>query len=66
MEKTNELIIAARVPKKLKELIQKFLERDTHMNESDLIRDAIREKIKREAPGLFEEVFSEAPSHEQA
>jgi len=33
---------------------------DTHINESDFIRDAIREKIQREAPHMFKELFLEA------
>jgi hypothetical protein len=37
--------------------VQKYLQLDTHLNESDLVRDAIREKIKRDAPNLFDEVF---------
>jgi len=30
---------------------------DTHINESDFIRDAIREKIQRDAPYLYRELF---------
>ena len=62
MEKQNEDVIAARVPKKLKDLVQRYLQLDTHLNESDLLRDAIREKIKRDAPKLFDEVFQEKQS----
>jgi Arc/MetJ-type ribon-helix-helix transcriptional regulator len=55
MEK--DVRISARVPRTLKKLMQQFIARDAHINESDLIRDAIREKIKREAPELYKELF---------
>jgi len=46
-----------RVPRTLKELIQKVVERDTHLNEADFVRDAIREKIQRDAPDLYKQLF---------
>ncbi len=55
--KQQELYVGARVPRKLKELIAEFIKRDTHMNESDFVRDAIREKIHRDAPQLYAELF---------
>jgi len=58
MEK-QESVIAARVPKTLKELIAEFVKQDTHMNESDFVRDAIREKIRREAPHLYTKLFQQ-------
>jgi len=57
LEKDRDAIIAARVPSTLKELIKRFVIKDTHMNESDFLRDAVREKIKREAPDLYKQVF---------
>ena len=59
MEK-QESVVAARVPTNLKELIAEFVRRDTHMNESDFVRDALREKIKKDAPQLYAELFREA------
>ena len=58
MEK--DVRISARIPRTLKELMQQFVARDAHINESDLIRDAIREKIQREAPELYRQLFSQA------
>lgn len=52
--------ISARVPIPLKILIGKYLRLDTHINESDFIRDALREKIQRDAPELYRELFQEA------
>jgi len=58
MEK--DVRISARVPRTLKELMRQFVALDVHINESDLIRDAIREKIQREAPELYKQLFQEA------
>jgi hypothetical protein len=40
--------------------MKKFVSMDAHINESDFIRDAIREKIQRDAPHLYQELFQEA------
>ena len=56
MEK-RDAYIGVRVPKTLKELIQKVVELDAHLNEADFVRDAIREKIKRDAPELYKQLF---------
>ena len=50
--------ISARIPIPLKKLIERFVSMDTHINESDFIRDAIREKIKRDAPDLYKQLFN--------
>lgn len=55
----REAAISARIPVPLKSLIQKFVALDTHINESDFIRDAIREKIQRDAPHLYKNLFKE-------
>jgi Arc/MetJ-type ribon-helix-helix transcriptional regulator len=58
MEKqTHDAVVAARVPLRLKKLVEEFIKRDAHLNESDLVRDALREKIKREAPELYQQLF---------
>ena len=53
----RDAVISARVPKALKDLIRKIVERDLHMNESDFVRDAIREKIERETPQLYRQLL---------
>lgn len=53
----KEAAISARIPYTLKKLMQKFVLLDAHINESDFIRDAIREKIQREAPELYNQLF---------
>jgi len=55
----DDSAISARIPLHLKSLIQKFVAMDTHINESEFIRDAIREKIHRDAPHLYRELFQE-------
>ncbi|NLF87973.1 hypothetical protein GX563_04030 [Candidatus Bathyarchaeota archaeon] len=57
----KEIRINARVPLSLKRLMQEFVAKDTHINESDLIRDSIREKIQRDAPELYNHLFEEKP-----
>jgi hypothetical protein len=59
MERQNDAVICARVPGRLKKLVEDFLSRDCHINVSDFLRDAVREKIKREAPELYSKLFQE-------
>ncbi|MHA1631367.1 MAG: hypothetical protein ACTSXC_00915 [Candidatus Freyarchaeota archaeon] len=59
MKKRRDSYIGVRVPKTLKELIRKVVERDTHLNEADFVRDAIREKIQRDALELYRQLFQE-------
>jgi Arc/MetJ-type ribon-helix-helix transcriptional regulator len=53
----KEVRITARVPRALKKLMQQFVALDSHINESDLIRDSIREKIQHDAPQLYSRLF---------
>lgn len=62
-EKVAEMpIISARVSKAFKKVIQKYIELDTHVTESDLVRDAVREKIGKNAPFLLKEMIAEQNS----
>ena len=54
----NEVKISVRMPRTLKRLMAEFVARDCHINESDLIRDSIREKISRDAPQLYRQLFN--------
>jgi len=51
--------INIRVPKNLKELIEKYVNADLHTNLSEFTREALREKIKRDAPELLRQFFKE-------
>ena len=53
--KREVVLISAKVPVKLRDLMRKFVEMEAHLNVSDLIRDAVREKILEEAPELYAE-----------
>lgn len=58
MQMENQLVhLRVRIPQRLKELMQRYVEIDAHVNESDLTRDAIREKIQRDAPELYRELI---------
>lgn len=59
MERQDETV-SARIPARFKKVIEEFIRLDSHLNESDLIRDALREKIQREAPELYRSLFQEA------
>jgi len=50
-------VVSVKITKPLSDLIQRYLEIDAHVTKSDFIRDAIREKIKRDVPELYEELF---------
>ena len=55
----SEAAISARIPGTLKQLMKRFIAMDAHVNESEFIRDAIREKIQRDAPELYRQLFRE-------
>ena len=57
MEKGNTAFIGIRVPTKLREIMKEYVRRDTHMNESEFVRGAIREKLQRDASKLMEKMF---------
>jgi hypothetical protein len=61
MPRENMIQLNVRVPPSLKELMKRFIDCDTHKDVSELTRDAIREKIKREAPQLYTQLFAEVP-----
>ena len=50
-------VVATRVTPQMAELIKEICRRDAHVNPADFIRDAVREKIQRDAPELYSELF---------
>jgi Arc/MetJ-type ribon-helix-helix transcriptional regulator len=55
---THEMVaLNVRVPRNLKELMKEYVVIDAHKDLSELTRDALREKIKRDAPQLYESLF---------
>ena len=60
----RDAAISTRIPCTLKKLIHRFVILDAHLNESDFIRDAIREKIQQDAPELYRQLFAEVSASE--
>lgn len=52
-----------RLPNNLKLLMKRYVSLDAHKDLSELTRDAIREKIRRDAPELYAELFKEVVTH---
>jgi len=50
-----------RVTPTLKKIIEKYIDQDTYINVSEFARDALREKIRRDAPQFFKEMFRANP-----
>jgi len=44
------------MPRKLHDIMEAHVARDTHMNEAEFVREAVREKLQREAPDLYEKL----------
>ncbi|HEX69003.1 MAG TPA: ribbon-helix-helix protein, CopG family [Candidatus Bathyarchaeota archaeon] len=59
MAKGDLVNLNVRVPRALKELIQKIVEYKLHANISEFARDALREKIQRDAPELYRKFYEE-------
>jgi len=55
--------VNVRVTPTLKRIIEKYIDQDPYINVSEFARDAFREKIKRDAPRFFEEMFREKPKN---
>jgi len=49
--------LAVKVTPQFGRVVEKYMEKDAHVTVSDLLRDALREKIRNEAPELYSEMF---------
>lgn len=54
---TRTKTIATRVTIPFAKMIDRYLERACHVTPADFVRDAIREKIRRDAPNLYDNLF---------
>jgi len=54
--------VNVRITPTLKKIIEKYIDQDTYINMSDFARDALREKIKRDAPWLIDDVMKQEDS----
>ena len=51
--------VSFRIPETLKELVVKYVQCDLHVSSSDFFRDALREKIQRDAREHYSQLFKE-------
>jgi len=54
--------VNVRITPTLKKIIEKYIDQDTYINMSDFARDALREKIKRDAPWLIDDMLKQDAS----
>jgi Arc/MetJ-type ribon-helix-helix transcriptional regulator len=59
-EKTR--VVSCRVTERFAKLIEKYCQCDAHVNPADFVRDALREKMQKDAPELYRQLFQEASS----
>ena len=59
MERGKMVQLNVRVPQNLKKLMKEYIELDAHKDLSELTRDAIRQKIQRDSPYLYQSLFKE-------
>lgn len=62
MTKNRMAQLNLRVPHNLKSLMKQYIALDAHKDLSELTRDAIREKIKKDAPELYADLFKQKES----
>ena len=63
MAKENLIPLNVRIPRTLKELMKQYINLDAHKDLSELTRDALREKIKKDAPELYQQLFQKDSNH---
>jgi len=57
MKNSKLIVVSTRVTKPLAKAIEKYLQIDAHVTPADFIRDAIREKLKRDVPHLYQKML---------
>ncbi len=57
MAKKELINLNVKIPVTLKQLLEQYVKRDLHTNISEFTREAIREKIQRDAPMLYKQMF---------
>lgn len=51
-------VVSTRVTEPLARAIEEYLRIDAHVSPADFIRDAIREKLKRDVPKLYKQLLT--------
>ena len=59
MRNPETVVVATRIPKPFAKIIKEYMLRDAYVSLADLLRDALREKIRRDAPQLYGELLEE-------
>ena len=59
MAKIGLITLSIRVPARLKKLIKKYVQNGLHASVSEFARDALREKLARDAPELYRQLFGD-------
>ena len=57
MKNPESKVVSTRVTEPLAILIEKYLRLDAHVSLADFVRDAIREKLQRDVPELYNGMF---------
>jgi Arc/MetJ-type ribon-helix-helix transcriptional regulator len=65
LAKKKTKVIATRVTERFADLLEEFCRQDAYINCSDLIRDALREKLRKDAPELFEPLLEGVHTEEE-
>jgi len=58
--KNETKTVSTRVTLQLFVLIEEFCRSSAYLNIADFMRCAVKEKLQREAPGLYRQLFEEA------
>jgi Arc/MetJ-type ribon-helix-helix transcriptional regulator len=58
--KKESVALNVQIPITLRDLINEAITRDCHTNISDFTRDALRQKIEKDCPQLYRQLFKES------
>jgi len=53
-------VMSTRITESLARVVEEYLRIDAHVGPADLLRDALREKLKRDVPDLYKTMYQEA------
>jgi len=59
MKNPKQKTVSTRITEPLARAIEEYLQIGVHVSPADFIRDAIREKLKKDAPELYQKILRE-------
>lgn len=65
MVERETVVLSCRVSERFAQLVKKFCSMDSHLNPADLLRDSVREKIAKEAPKMYAQMFDEQKGNQE-